>query len=81
MAPPCSVTTTEETGRHVTPERIRRGAEAMERDGFGLAFECPLLALDGERILQRLRVMYCVDSPDEYSRSTNGISGQLGRFA
>jgi len=75
------VTTTLETGRHVMPERIKRGADAMERDGFELRYERPLLSLDGERILRRLRIMYYIDSPGEHLRSTNDIPGQPGRFA
>ena len=75
------MTTTLETGRHVTPGRIKADAAMMERAGFGLRYECPLLSLDGERILRRLRIMHYVDSPDEYLRSTNDIPGQPGRFA
>ena len=41
--------TTLESGRHVTPERIRADGEAMERAGFRLVYECPLQASDEER--------------------------------
>jgi len=40
------VTTTQETGAHVTLDRIRKGAAAMERAGFRLVYECPLGELE-----------------------------------
>jgi len=39
------VTTTQETGAHVTPERIRADAGWVERAGFALVYECPLAFL------------------------------------
>ena len=43
------MTTTQESGRHVTAEHIRADGEAMERAGFRLMYECPLAATDEER--------------------------------
>jgi len=43
------MTTTQESGRHVTPERIRADGEALERAGFRLVYECPIGATDVER--------------------------------
>jgi len=67
------------------PERIRRGAEAMEREGFELAYECPLQDLGMVRELRRIGWMrsaaYYADSLGEHLRSTNDTPGQPGRFA
>ena len=47
------MTTTLESGRHVTPERIRADGANVERDGFRLMYECPLAATDEERRARR----------------------------
>ena len=39
------MTDTEESGRYVTPERIRADGEAMEAQHFILRYECSLLGL------------------------------------
>jgi len=49
------MTCTEEIGAHVTRERVRKGAAAMERAGFRLVYECPLAASDAERRRWRAR--------------------------
>jgi len=49
------VTSTDAPGRYITPERIRKGAAAMERAGFRLVYECPLAASDAERRRWRAR--------------------------
>ena len=71
------MTYTEETGRHVTPGRVRCGAELVEADGFDLEYECPLELLGGRVVLRRLRVMHWEDD-EPYM---NDIPGQPGRFA
>ena len=81
MAPPCSVTTTEETGRHVTPERIRADVVMMEREGFELAYECPMSRIRALVAIRRLGDPACDNSLEDYLRSTNDIPGQPGRFA
>ena len=88
------MTTTVETGRHVTPERIRADAAMMERSGFELAYECPLWLIELDRQAQGWVKMTdpwdvftagCSmdydDPEDKYLRSTNDIPGQPGRFA
>ena len=40
------MTTTQESGRHVTPERIRADGANVERAGFRLVYECPLAFLE-----------------------------------
>lgn len=79
------MTTTEETGRHVTLERIQRGAEAMVAQDFELVYACPLSELELVIELRRMGWMrsaaYYADSPSEHLRSTNDIPGQPGRFA
>ena len=79
------MTTTLETGRHVTPERIRADAAMMEREGFELVYECPLPDLKLVGDLRRMGWMrsaaYYADSLGEHLRSTNDIPGQPGRFA
>ena len=39
------MTDTEETGAHVTPERIRKDAARLEAQHFILRYECSLLGL------------------------------------
>jgi len=77
------VTFTEETGVRIMPERIRKGAEAMERAGFVLQYECPLAASEEERRIYR---EYWTASAELYLWYTANyvlgipISGEQGRI-
>ena len=42
------MTTTQESGRHVTPERIRADGANVERAGFRLVYERMLVELEAE---------------------------------
>lgn len=70
------MTATTETGRHVTPERIRRGRELMEDDGFDLEYECPLELLGGRVVLRCLRAMHYDDSEEPLQ-----FSGHLSDYS
>ena len=70
------MTTSLETGAHVTPERIRAGGAAMERAGFRLAYECPLEELEEDYPRARwLRWTYM--SLDGFSESIPGEDGRM----
>ena len=74
------MTTTLESGRHVTPERIRKGAEVMERAGFRLRYETPLAELQGaeEEPPDLAWSWWECQSWDGFSES---IPGEQGRMA
>jgi len=76
------VTTTVETGRHVTPGRIQADAARLETEHFILRSECQLSELE---LVIDLRRMGWMQSSALVRlgalRSTSAIPGESGRFA
>ena len=71
------MTTTQDPGSHVTPERICAGGEAMERAGFRLVYECPLAELEDD--YPRLRWSWW--ESESWHGFSESIPGEDGRMA
>ena len=70
------MTTTLESGRHVTPERIRADGANVERAGFVLVYECPLEELEED--YPRARWLRWTYMPlDGFSESIPGEDGRM----
>ena len=71
------MTTTQESGRHVTPERIRADGAKMVRAGFRLVYERPLAELESE--YQSMRLAWHTELYGRLGRES--IPGEDGRMA
>ena len=77
------MTTTQESGRHVTPERNRADGALVARAGFRLMYECPLAELEEpeepEDDCPRLRWSWW--ESESWHGFSDSIPGEDGRMA